>query len=376
MLAGDASPTLNVLARSSWCALGKDYVMKNVIYSTTRQWNPGDEFILFGTQYLIEKTIGRHNAIIFNRHPQIRRDRKIDIVKSIDDALGKDKIEKFFDNSVKERPDLDYADLVVFAGSPEWRGRRLKKLYKSIKEHNLPSVFMGIGTSGSFTYSNDNFTKDEMYALDNAKLIICRDKLCAEGLSRLNLHQLPCPALFSSATYRQVERVKKIGIIYGSNKAVPNNRVSDNAYNFMVRSYKAIIDKFSSDYEIEFVAHYIDELSHFRTEFLKQTLRYSYDAKDYRDIFSEYDLIISHRVHGIGMCASMGTPGIMIDHTPRSDTVRGFLGEMVKTDISTQGFMAVIEKSISNISSKSLEIIEHRKETEKKYLAILKEALG
>lgn len=37
----------------------------------------------------------------------------------IDNFLGRDFIEKFRDNSVKDRKPLDYADLVVFAGSPE-----------------------------------------------------------------------------------------------------------------------------------------------------------------------------------------------------------------------------------------------------------------
>jgi len=77
--------------------------MKNVVFSTTRQWNPGDEFILMGCINLLKEYMGEFNPIIYNRHPQLRRSRKRDIIKMIDNLVGKDFIEKFLDNSVKER---------------------------------------------------------------------------------------------------------------------------------------------------------------------------------------------------------------------------------------------------------------------------------
>lgn len=133
----------------------------NIVFSTTRQWNPGDEFILMGCINLLKQHIEDFNPIIYNRNPQIRRARKYDIIKSIDNIAGKDFVEKFLDNSVKERPPLDYADMVVFAGSPEWRGRRMTKLYSSILEYDIPSLFLGLGTSGKFTFTSDHFTKEE-----------------------------------------------------------------------------------------------------------------------------------------------------------------------------------------------------------------------
>ena len=109
----------------------------NIVLSTTRQWNPGDEFILLGTINLLQEYFEQQkdkgiknnfyfNPIIYNRNPQIRRARKRDFIKMIDNFLGKDFIEKFRDNSVKDRKPMNYTDLVVFAGSPEWIGRKLK----------------------------------------------------------------------------------------------------------------------------------------------------------------------------------------------------------------------------------------------------------
>lgn len=349
--------------------------MKNVVYSTTRQWNPGDEFILMGTQFLLEKVIGKHNPIIFNRNPQIRRARKFDLVKIIDDILGKDFAEKFLDNSVKERSEMNYADLVVFAGSPEWRGMRTDKLYKSIRQYDIPSLFMGLGTSGEFDFTDTYFSEDEQAVLKDAQLITCRDEVCHKGLSSIGAHLLPCPALFSSPTYRKVEGVKKIALLYGTSSAVACNNVSEETYQFMMKNYNALIEKYSNEYEFEFVAHYIDELAEFKKDFPGHTLRYSFDAKDYREIFSEYDLIVGYRVHGIGMCASMGTPGVMIAHDPRASTVKGFLADMVSLDISTQEFLTVVKSAIDEVEQRSDALINHRLKTEEKYLALLKQCV-
>ncbi|AYV21247.1 polysaccharide pyruvyl transferase family protein [Vibrio mediterranei] len=350
--------------------------MKNVVYSTTRQWNPGDEFILMGTQYLLEKVIGKHNPIIFNRNPQIRRARKYDFIKKIDNTLGKDFVEKFLDNSVKDRMPMDYADIAVFAGSPEWRGLRTRKLYRSILEYDVPTLFMGLGTSSPVHFGDESFSEDEQKVFKKAKLITCRDNDSYNGLKEIGGHQLPCPALFSSRDYRKVNKVKKIGILYGTASAVACNNVSQTTYDFMMKSYRAILEKYSQDYEIEFVAHYIDELSEFKKDFPNETLRYSFDAKDYRDIFSEYDLMIGYRVHGIGMCASQGTPGIMIAHDPRASTVKGFLAEMVDLSISTDDFLKLIDSTIENIADKSEALLKHRHNVEEQYIQLLTKAIS
>lgn len=36
----------------------------NIIFATTRQWNPGDEFILLGCINLLNETLGEFNPII------------------------------------------------------------------------------------------------------------------------------------------------------------------------------------------------------------------------------------------------------------------------------------------------------------------------
>ena len=89
--------------------------MMNILFSTTRQWNPGDEIILHGVLNLMKATVGEFNPIIWNRHPSINPNNMN------------------LDNSFSVlRHDLSAIDYVVIAGSPEWLGGRLHALYKEI----------------------------------------------------------------------------------------------------------------------------------------------------------------------------------------------------------------------------------------------------
>lgn len=345
----------------------------NIVFSTTRQWNPGDEFILLGCINLLHQIIGDFNPIIYNRNPQIRRSRKRDIIKAIDNFLQKDFIEKFLDNSVKERPAMDYADMVVFAGSPEWRGRRLTKLYSSIVEFNIPTLFLGLGSgTGSINIHELNLTKDEMSVLTKSGLITCRD--CSnqdKENTEIIIHNLPCPALYSSNTEKKITQVKKIGLIYGTYKAVKDNNVSKDTYEYLMKTYNHIIKSYGNEYEIEFIAHYIDELTHFPTDFPNQKIKYSYDSKDYLDIYSQYDLVIGHRVHGIGISASMAIPGIMILHDSRSQTVKGFAASIVNVGSSLNSLDTLIQSKITNISNENFKLMEHKKAFQTQYLKLL-----
>jgi polysaccharide pyruvyl transferase WcaK-like protein len=343
----------------------------NVVFSTTRQWNPGDEFILMGCINLLREHLGDFNPIIFNRNPQTRRARKYDIIKGIDKLAGKDFVEKFLDNSVKERPPLDYADLVVFAGSPEWRGRRMVKLYESILELDIPAIFLGIGTSGPFSFNDTHFTSAEQEVFKRARLITTRDSTTQNGLQPLETHQLPCPALLSSRDEHTIKSVNRIGLMYGTDSAVASNNVSSETYRYMMDMYQQILEEFGSETEIEFVSHYIDELSPFRRDFPGQVLRYSYDAKDYLDIYGRYDLVIGYRVHGIGISASMGIPGIMFSHDPRAATVKGFKSEMVDVGTPYSQLRETIYDTMQNIESKSQALQAHKTKTCAEYLKLL-----
>ncbi|MEA3554576.1 MAG: polysaccharide pyruvyl transferase family protein [Campylobacterota bacterium] len=356
----------------------------NIIFSTTRQWNPGDEFILMGVINLLKKYFKEEekyfNPIIYNRNPQIRRARKRDIIKGIDNIIGKDFLEKFRDNSVKDRQEMNYADLVVFAGSPEWCGRRLKKLYSSILDYNIPTILLGIGTDSKepLQFDNNSFTKSEINVYKNlTKLVVCRDKNTYAAFKDFDFSaQLPCPAFFSSKEFKEIKEVKKIGLIYSTNNAEGGNDVSSETHKYLLNLYNNILEKYKNKYQFEFIAHYIDEIPEFQKDFSNQKIHYSYDSKDYLDIYSSFDFVIGCRVHGLGICASMGIPGIMIAHDQRSETVKGFLAQAIKVNEPFDKVVDVLENSIDNIILLNDKLKLHKQDTLEKYLELFKNNMG
>ena len=351
---------------------------KNIVFSTTRQWNPGDEFILMGCINLLKQLGVDFNVLIYNRNPQIQSVSGIKktAFSKFFKMLGIDLEEKYnrhFDNSVNDHHDLSFIDAVVFAGSPNWYGQNNKKLYKVAHEYKMATFFMGCGLGEKKEKSS--FSKLELEILTNAKAITVRDENTYNLLRFTEAKHLPCPALFSSLTHRNVVGVKKIGLIFATEKTVVNNNISECSKKFIDKLYKALIDSFKDKYDIEFVAHYIDEVIQFKKDYPNYEIYYSYCAKDYIDIYSRFDLVIGSRVHGIGMTASLGIPGIMIAHDMRSDTVKGFLADTLTIDMAIEDALKVIKNRIKEINVLSSNLIEHKNCIFDKYDQLLRPLL-
>lgn len=355
-------------------------MMKNILYSATRQWNPGDEFILMGVESLMQEVLGDHNSILYNRNPQTRPSfgvlRAHKVSRFLLKLLYKKMISKggFLENSFKPNSSGRYLDYIVFAGSPEWRGKNLNELYKLISVSNIPTLFLGLGAMNKIDVAK--FSKNELSGLKNNVVLICRDSNCEQALKSFGSIYLPCPALFSSPFIKKVEKVKKVALLYGTHLAADANNISKETDIFMKSVYQNLLDKYSKEYDFEFVSHYIDELDQFNTDYPNRVLRYNYKSDAYLDIFKEYDLVIGHRVHGIGMCASMGIPGIMIAHDKRAETVKGFLAEMVYIDSTYDEFEKIFIHTIENVRLKSENLLAHKISIRKKYIDILSAALS
>ena len=96
----------------------------NIAFSSTKQWNPGDELILQGVRNLL----GKHTFIMFNRHPHITH-------INIDPWSP---LNRTGDNSYYAGMGDDIIDYVVFAGSPEYHTFFNNDLYKLIQERIFP----------------------------------------------------------------------------------------------------------------------------------------------------------------------------------------------------------------------------------------------
>jgi polysaccharide pyruvyl transferase WcaK-like protein len=349
---------------------------KNILFSTTRQWNPGDEFILMGVLNLLKEFIGDFNPVIYNRNPEVRQE--ANHFNLFRDSRycnigfkGKNILESFFrigfwDNSFKDKMDLDFIDMVVFAGSPEWMGARLLPLYKKLLHSDKPIIYLGIGTGRYLAFKD--IKAPFIDVLKKAQLITVRDSATYNLLKPLNPYLLPCPALFSSSYEKEIRETKKIGLIFATDKAVVNNKISTDTFKYITKLYDELIKKFNC----ELVCHYIEELPEAQKLFKDIEVHYSYDSKDYLEIYQQFDFVIGPRVHGIGMSASMGIPGILISHDLRGETGKGFLAEIVKVGEDIDYILENIDKQISEIVQLHEKLILHKKENKKIFLSLLK----
>ena len=343
---------------------------RNYLFSTTRQWNPGDEFILFGLMNLLRDAGHNFNPIIYNRNPDIRENyTALNFLKKIElDFKGKGILNSFLkmgfkDNSFKNYTSSKIIDKVYFAGSPEWQTYRLQELYKLVEKEDLPVEFHGIGAWANFSYKDMRPIVDRV--LKKAQKITVRDEYTFEAMKNYyDVEYLSCPALFSSRLKREVSKIENVALIFSTYKTVHGNRVLKSTYDKMIAFYKNFI-KDNSDKKIKFVCHYIDEIEDCLSAFPDIEVEYSYDSRDYELIYNQFDFVIGARVHGLGMSASQHIPGILISHDARGGTGKGFGLEVtdinvidVKDIVRKFGNLNYVNSSVENITVTKLSSYE------------------
>ena len=179
---------------------------------------------------------------------------------------------------------------------------------------------------------------------------------------------IPCPALLAARTDRVVKDVRKIGLIYATDRTLKGNNVSSEMHKYILSIYPELM----KSYRCGLVCHYIDEIDQARKEFPTAEIYYSYDSKDYAEIYNNFDLVVGGRVHGIGMSASLGIPGIMIKHDSRSSTTDGFLAESITVGTDTQEVLRLVEELSSRVEEQSTRLTEHKKCVMAQYIELFK----
>ena len=243
--------------------------MKNILISTTRQRNPGDEFIMMGSLNIMKELYGNIiNPIIFNRNPDIRgganfrnstRNYKFSYKWDKSTFKGKGGLHELFrighyDNSWKDDMNVSNIDLAVFAGSPEWYGKRLKAMYQAIEKGDIPTIFLGLGAGDSIDFAKSDAIVDRVLTM--AKVIMTRDKQTEKMLKKYGAMYMPCPALLAAPSNKIVKEVKKIGLIYATHETLKGNNVSKSMHDYIIDLYKEL----NKIYDVELVCHYIDEI--------------------------------------------------------------------------------------------------------------------
>lgn len=340
-----------------------------ILYVTTRQWNPGDEFILRGSRRILKECGVREDvSTIYNKSPQTtslleswnfwKKPYYTSLASSIDFAFNI----THYDNSFKRTNDINFYDMVVFAGSPAWYGGRLKPLYKKLKEFKGKILFLGIGT----TNKPLKLTEDEQTILRRAT-VFCRNENLVVNLGKMDIeaNYLPCPALLSSPIERDtVDGINHVGLGFNTTNTHRYQRMSNEKFDLQTRLFETLNNR----YDCRVVCHYVDELEHAAALYGAENVRSVFDAVDYPELYSQFDFVISSRVHGCGVSSSAGVPNAAITHDARGDTVNGFLSEQVRSEAE---LLAVVDQSKADLVAWQTRIKTQKQTTLEQYAQAL-----
>jgi hypothetical protein len=277
----------------------------NVLISSSRQWNPGDEFIMLGVRRLLETVLGPSiNYILWNRNPDLFVDRWRDSYFR----------PGLLTNSAIE-PTLDVVDLVVLAGTPEWFGRPVERIYRELLRFpDVPLMALGVGGTGpGFVFTP---VEREVFLRENA-LIVCRNPVLADEVNEQvgpdNALLMPCPALFCSParTPRSIESFERTSpSITVQGDCVENQSAPTGFVDRLIR----VVEEIPAGSEARFVAHYIDEFLRFSRLNPDADIFYSYEPWDYIRFFREsIRSLMASRLHGAIAGLSAGTPACLVN---------------------------------------------------------------
>jgi len=345
-----------------------------ILYVTTRQWNPGDEFILRGVRNILGACgVVEDVANIYNKSPQTtslfegwnfwKKPYYKSLASSLDFALNI----THYDNSFKRTHDLSFYDMVVFAGSPAWYGGRLEHLYRKLRNYQGKIFFLGIGTPNkplALTY-------EERQVLERS-VVSCRNEDLASDLRQLGIKAdyLPCPALLSAPFERAPPtRMGIVGLGFNTPHTHRYQRISEEKFSLQCELFEYMIE----NYEARIVAHYVDEIDHIARAYGKEKACFVYDAAEYPGVYSQFDFVISSRVHGCGVANSVGVPNAAITHDARGSTVKGFLSESVGSLNELKDILIDYE---SRLIYQHERLVGHKRKTLDAYQLLLEPALS
>jgi len=272
-----------------------------ILCASTRQWNPGDEWIARGVRHLF-RTIYPDRApswMLYDRSPDC----------FLEPWAASARRPHLLGNSYQPAGELPAVDLVIVAGTPEWLGPHLQPLARAAHSSAAPVFYLGI----DYPTTELPCTPEDLGMLAGA-LIVTRGRIATEALQARGFpaRVMPCPALFSAPIEYPARALKTHAVVLQSDR-VPNQSVTAELKARMI----GILPALQSRYRVKVVCNYIDEYLEFSAA-LDCPVHYSYDADDYYGILSDCDLVISTRLHSALIANSLLKPAILTNSEPRA----------------------------------------------------------
>ncbi len=272
----------------------------NILCSSTSQWNPGDEWIALGIRRLFRTLYPTRvvNWLLYDRSPDC----------FLEPWVASARRPHLLGNSYQPAEELPTVDLVVIAGTPEWRGPHLEPLTRIGHTSTAPFFYLGI----DYPSTEVPLSPDDVAMLSRA-LIVTRGCNAKEALQAIGIHahMLPCPALFSASFEYPARALRSIGIVLQSDR-ITNQSIPAGLKARMLGMLSVLLPRFS----VKVVCNYVDEYLEF-SSILDCPVCYSYDSDEYFRLLSDCDMVISTRLHSALVANSLLKPAIMTNSEPR-----------------------------------------------------------
>ncbi|WP_322042789.1 polysaccharide pyruvyl transferase family protein [Paraburkholderia sp. J67] len=317
----------------------------NILVSSTRQWNPGDEFIRKGVERLLHSILGKgHNWLLWNRNPDLFIDRWADSRMRTD----------FLTNSLRD-PALDVVDLVVFAGTPEWLGQPVEQIYRRLlTQPTIPVLILGAGSGSTMP----QLAPHELEVLNRSNVFISTRSFdlaeCLNAqLSTPKAIPLPCPAFYSASESDTQPERRRVGVIV-QNSAVVNQSIGEE----LVQSLISALRDAQGEIDLDVISLYIDEHMRFSRLGLTHPCVYSYEPDHLLDQLAGYSTVISTRLHGAIAGLSAGVPSILLaeEDNFRLRSTQKLFGDLLPIITTQEAFRAVSEISLDAARQQSTAI--------------------
>lgn len=322
----------------------------NILVSSSRQWNPGDEFIRKGVEQLLGDILGPdHNWLLWNRNPDLFMDRWTDGRMRTD----------FLTNSMRD-PALDVVDLVVFAGTPEWFGQPVERIYRALlTQPRVPVLVLGAGSGAAMP----QLAPHEIEVLERDNVFICTRSVdlaeCINAqLSRPKAVPLPCPAFYSAGEAGRRPDQHRVGVIVQSS-GTPNQNIGEE----LVQSLISELRNAQGKIDLDIVSLYIDEHMRFSRLNLGHPCIYSYEPDHLLTQLSSYSMIISTRLHGAIAGLSAGVPSILLaeEGNFRLRSTQKPFENMLPILPVQEAFQVAAETSLEETNRQSTELLSFKK---------------
>lgn len=275
----------------------------NILISTTSGHNVGDIIIALGVKRLLQARYGDVQYFEYNRNPDLQE--------------GPDRVQRaglVGNYWTPEANLLKHMDLVVLAGSPEWKNGPMQTLYQAMMREApaLPLLVLGIGLGTQW---------GTLTALDAVVLGRPETKITTrsvETTQMLDKYGIKSKALVCPALYAFDNRARSAG----QGTLLILQKPGFRWHEIKESCLEGLAPASQTD---DILCLHVKEFEYFSS--LGYKPRYAASPVEFSKIVSEYDRVVSTRLHGAIGALSLGIPAVVVsDGDFRIETCASMFG--------------------------------------------------